>query len=254
MGHRQGSGAGLTRPATGTTTRQAGQPLRLPASRRRPAGSETTTRPVTTPRRRTTRGARRSWRRGPPRCAARGRPLPPRCWTPGQAPGSCPCCWPGRDTGSPPWTCPRRCCRSSPPMPPPAGPASTPPTPTLPARPGQTFDAVVERHLPWTLPDPGIAPTAWRAAAPGAGCPRRPAGADRGILGPHRPSSRRISMKTPGRTARSCNGRAEHAIMCHRAKGKLTVDVWRIVGREQISRRDGRRIRSLSVMAMASTS
>ena len=56
------------------------------------------------------------------------------------------------------------------------------------------------------------------------------------------------------RTARSCNGRAEHAIMCHRAKGKLTVDVWRIVGREQISRRDGRRIRSLSVMAMASTS
>ena len=151
----------------------------------------------------------------------------------GQAPGSCPCCWPGGDTRPPPWTCPRRCCRSSPPMPPPAGPASTPPTPTLPARPGQTFDAVVERHLPWTLPDPGIAPTAWRAAAPGAGCPRRPAGADRGILGPHRPSSRRISMKTPGRTARSCNGRAEHAIMCHRAKGKLTVDVWRIVGRRE---------------------
>ena len=33
------------------------------------------------------------------------------------------------------------------------------------------------------------------------------------------------------RTARSCNGRAEHAIMRHRAKGKLTVYMWCIVGR-----------------------
>jgi SAM-dependent methyltransferase len=57
MGHRQGGGTGLTRLATGTTTGQAGQASRLPASRRRPAGSETTTRPVTTSRRRTTRGA-----------------------------------------------------------------------------------------------------------------------------------------------------------------------------------------------------
>ena len=32
------------------------------------------------------------------------------------------------------------------------------------------------------------------------------------------------------RTARSCNARAEHAIMRHRAKGKLTVDMWCIVG------------------------
>jgi hypothetical protein len=47
-------------------------------------------RTVTTPRRRTTRGVPSSWRRRPPRCAARGRPLPPWCWTPGQARGSCP--------------------------------------------------------------------------------------------------------------------------------------------------------------------
>jgi SAM-dependent methyltransferase len=32
--------------------------------------------------------------------------------------------------------------------------------------PGQ-FDAVVERHLLWTLPDPAAAVAAWRAAAPG---------------------------------------------------------------------------------------
>jgi hypothetical protein len=42
-----------------------------------------------------------------------------------------------------------------------------------------------------------------------------------------------------GRTARSCNGRAEHAIMCHRAKGKLTVDMWRIVGREDVGSASG---------------
>ena len=34
----------------------------------------------------------------------------------------------------------------------PAGSTSTPPTPTLPACPGQTFDAVVERHLLCTCP------------------------------------------------------------------------------------------------------
>jgi SAM-dependent methyltransferase len=38
------------------------------------------------------------------------------------------------------------------------GPADEPP-------PG--FDAVMERHLLWTLPDPGAAVRAWRAAAPG---------------------------------------------------------------------------------------
>ena len=32
--------------------------------------------------------------------------------------------------------------------------------------PGQTFDAVVERDLIWTLPEPGAALTAWRKAAP----------------------------------------------------------------------------------------
>ncbi len=32
--------------------------------------------------------------------------------------------------------------------------------------PGGTFDAVVERHLLWTLPAPGAALSAWRAAAP----------------------------------------------------------------------------------------
>lgn len=32
--------------------------------------------------------------------------------------------------------------------------------------PGQTFDAVVERHLIWTLPEPGAALTAWRKVAP----------------------------------------------------------------------------------------
>jgi SAM-dependent methyltransferase len=32
--------------------------------------------------------------------------------------------------------------------------------------PGGPFDAVVERHLLWTLPDPGAALTAWREAAP----------------------------------------------------------------------------------------
>jgi SAM-dependent methyltransferase len=31
----------------------------------------------------------------------------------------------------------------------------------------QGFDAVMERHLLWTLPDPGAALAAWRAAAPG---------------------------------------------------------------------------------------
>jgi SAM-dependent methyltransferase len=38
-----------------------------------------------------------------------------------------------------------------------AGAESPPPGP---------FDAVVERHLVWTLPDPGAALAAWRAAAP----------------------------------------------------------------------------------------
>jgi SAM-dependent methyltransferase len=33
--------------------------------------------------------------------------------------------------------------------------------------PGQTFDAVVERHLIWTLPEPGAALSAWHKAAPG---------------------------------------------------------------------------------------
>ncbi len=33
--------------------------------------------------------------------------------------------------------------------------------------PGGSFDAVVERHLLWTLPDPGAALAAWRQAAPG---------------------------------------------------------------------------------------
>jgi|SRR5271166_1289360 len=33
-------------------------------------------------------------------------------------------------------------------------------------RPPQGFDAVIERHLVWTLPDPGAALAAWRAAAP----------------------------------------------------------------------------------------
>jgi len=32
--------------------------------------------------------------------------------------------------------------------------------------PGQPFDAVVERHLIWTLPEPGAALTAWRKVAP----------------------------------------------------------------------------------------
>ena len=32
--------------------------------------------------------------------------------------------------------------------------------------PGGPFDAVVERHLLWTLPDPGTALAAWRQAAP----------------------------------------------------------------------------------------
>jgi len=32
--------------------------------------------------------------------------------------------------------------------------------------PGGPFDAVVERHLLWTLPDPGAALAAWREAAP----------------------------------------------------------------------------------------
>jgi SAM-dependent methyltransferase len=32
--------------------------------------------------------------------------------------------------------------------------------------PGGPFDAVVERHLLWTLPDPGAALAAWRQAAP----------------------------------------------------------------------------------------
>lgn len=32
---------------------------------------------------------------------------------------------------------------------------------------GETFDAVVERHLLWTLPHPAEALAAWRAAAPG---------------------------------------------------------------------------------------
>lgn len=32
--------------------------------------------------------------------------------------------------------------------------------------PGGAFDAVVERHLLWTLPDPAAALAAWRAAAP----------------------------------------------------------------------------------------
>ena len=31
---------------------------------------------------------------------------------------------------------------------------------------GENFDAVVERHLLWTLPEPGAALAAWRAAAP----------------------------------------------------------------------------------------
>jgi SAM-dependent methyltransferase len=31
---------------------------------------------------------------------------------------------------------------------------------------GDTFDAVVERHLIWTLPEPGAVLTAWREAAP----------------------------------------------------------------------------------------
>ncbi|HLX89445.1 MAG TPA: class I SAM-dependent methyltransferase, partial [Acidimicrobiales bacterium] len=39
------------------------------------------------------------------------------------------------------------------------GAADTPP-------PG-TFDAVIERHLLWTLPDPGAALRAWHEAAPG---------------------------------------------------------------------------------------
>jgi SAM-dependent methyltransferase len=33
--------------------------------------------------------------------------------------------------------------------------------------PPHGFDAVIERHLLWTLPDPGAALAAWRAAAPG---------------------------------------------------------------------------------------
>src|SRR5580704_3592946 len=37
------------------------------------------------------------------------------------------------------------------------GPAHEPP---------HGFDAVIERHLLWTLPDPGAALAAWRAAAP----------------------------------------------------------------------------------------
>jgi len=37
------------------------------------------------------------------------------------------------------------------------GPAESPPT---------GFDAVMERHLLWTVPDPGATVTAWRAAAP----------------------------------------------------------------------------------------
>ncbi|HTX64125.1 MAG TPA: class I SAM-dependent methyltransferase, partial [Acidimicrobiales bacterium] len=38
------------------------------------------------------------------------------------------------------------------------GPATDPP--------GDRFDAVVERHLLWTLPDPAAALAAWRGAAP----------------------------------------------------------------------------------------
>jgi ubiquinone/menaquinone biosynthesis C-methylase UbiE len=107
----------------------------------------------------------------------------------------------------------------------PASPAPTPPTPTLPAHPGQTFDAVVERHLLRTLPNPGKALAAWRAAAPGG----RLALIEGSSGGTGRPLSPHISMKHPGES-RSCNGRAEHAIMCHRARGKLTIDMWRIVG------------------------
>lgn len=42
-------------------------------------------------------------------------------------------------------------------------------TVTAPAHqpPDGPFDVVMERHLLWTLPDPGEALTAWRAAAPG---------------------------------------------------------------------------------------
>ncbi len=39
---------------------------------------------------------------------------------------------------------------------------------TAPAHePPHGFDAVIERHLLWTLPDPAAALSAWRAAAPG---------------------------------------------------------------------------------------
>lgn len=39
------------------------------------------------------------------------------------------------------------------------GPATEPP-------PGRHFDAVIERHLLWTLPEPSAALASWRAAAP----------------------------------------------------------------------------------------
>jgi hypothetical protein len=85
-------------------------------------------------------------------------------------------------------------CRSSAPRPPPAGPASTSPTPTLPARPGQTFDTIVERHLLRTLPDPGKALAARRAPAPGARLALIEGSS--GCTG--RPLSPRISVKQPG--------------------------------------------------------
>jgi hypothetical protein len=82
-------------------------------------------------------------------------------------------------------------------------------------------------------PDPGMALAAWRAAAPAAEGPGGRLALLEGSSGDtSRPLSPRISMKHPGRTVASCNGRAEHAIMCYRAKCKLTVDMCRIVGRE----------------------
>ncbi len=126
----------------------------------------TSTRRLTTTRRATTRGRQWSWPPGPALSAGCCRRSPPGCSTWAPAPVSSPSFWPGTGTKRPPSTSPRPCsggCRTRP------GKQGLK-IRTINADAGETpledFDAVVERHVLWTVPATRATLEAWHRSAP----------------------------------------------------------------------------------------
>ena len=71
------------------------------------------------------------------------------------------------------------------------------------APPPGPFDAVIERHLLWTLPDPAAALAAWRGVAPrGGSCCSRGCGAE--------PTPSRRCAARPGKGCAGCAGPDHH--------------------------------------------